>query len=429
MNAATTSANATGIAQSDLGLVAFDDGDFTVTDGWVTIKGGSIDLDDLPSLAQYQALARSTAGTGAPEAVSFTTIVENGGAIVDGDFAGEVAAVSDPGEALIKTGVGTYAYSNVTNSREANSILKTDANSQLDLTKLALEGNTAFDVDSSKVRLTTQGGVVAYEVIGSNTDNTVHTFTGNQFGFGGADATPSTSNDNGSSQNTVPAIASDYIYTKTIESANKGANFTGIVLDNASSYFNYVSDSSLGKIGFVAQGSTSLVITPDTLMPGNANAYNIGTETNRFDEINANRMKADIFDGVATSAQYADLAEKFTADHKYQPGTVLMFGGPKEVTISIGENNKAVAGVVSLSPAYLMNNALTSEDSVEVAMMGRVPCRVVGKIRKGDMLVTSKENGVATASEDPTLGTVIGKALQNYDSDQIGEIEIVVGKL
>ena len=75
-----------------------------------------------------------------------------------------------------------------------------------------------------------------------------------------------------------------------------------------------------------------------------------------------------------------------------------------------------------------MNNALTSEDSVEVAMMGRV--RVVGKIRKGDMLVTSsKENGVATASEDPTLGTVIGKALQNYDSDQIGEIEIVVGKL
>ena len=140
-------------------------------------------------------------------------------------------------------------------------------------------------------------------------------------------------------------------------------------------------------------------------------------------------MKADIFDGVATSAQYADLAEKFTADHNYQPGTVLMFGGPKEVTISIGENNKAVAGVVSLSPAYLMNNALISEDSVEVAMMGRVPCRVVGKIRKGDMLVTSKENGVATASEDPKLGTVIGKALQNYDSDEIGEIEIVVGKL
>ena len=54
-----------------------------------------------------------------------------------------------------------------------------------------------------------------------------------------------------------------------------------------------------------------------------------------------------------------------------------------------------------LSSAYLMNNALTSEDSVEVALMGRQKCKVVGKIRKGDMLVISKENGVATASEDP----------------------------
>jgi len=430
MQAATTRANSTNILQSDLGLASFDSDDFDVTDGWVTIKGGSIDLDDLPSLAQYQALARSSAGTGAPEAVSFSTVVENGGGIVDGDFAGEVAAVSDPGEALIRTGAGTYGYSNVTNSREANSILKTDANSQLDLTKLALEGNTAFDVDASKVRLTTQGGVVAYEVIGSNTDNTVHTFTGNQFGFGGADATPSTSNDNGSAQNTVPALASDYIYAKTIEDGNKGSNFTGIVFGANSSYINPYDDSSEGKIGIVANGVTTVIASQEGLIPGGgASGINLGSSTKRFDEVHANRMKADIFDGVATSAQYADLAEKFQADHNYQPGTVLMFGGPKEVSISIGENNKAVAGVVSHSPAYLMNNALTTEDSVEVAMMGRVPCKVVGKIRKGDMLVTSKENGVATASEDPQLGTVIGKALQNYDSDEIGEIEIVVGKL
>jgi hypothetical protein len=76
-----------------------------------------------------------------------------------------------------------------------------------------------------------------------------------------------------------------------------------------------------------------------------------------------------------------------------------------------------------------MNNKLNSENSVELAMMGRVFCRVIGKIRKGDMLVTSKQNGVATASEEPKLGTVIGKALQSYDRDEIGEIEIVVGKL
>ena len=430
MQAATTRANSTNILQSDLGLASFDSDDFDVTDGWVTIKGGSIDLDDLPSLAQYQALARSSAGTGAPEAVSFSTVVENGGGIVDGDFAGEVAAVSDPGEALIRTGAGTYGYSNVTNSREANSILKTDANSQLDLTKLALEGNTAFDVDASKVRLTTQGGVVAYEVIGSNTDNTVHTFIGNQFGFGGADASPSTSNDNGSAQNTVPALASDYIYAKTIEDGNKGSNFTGIVFGASSSYINPYDDSSEGKIGIVANGVTTVIASQEGLIPGGgATGINLGSSTKRFDEVHANRMKADIFDGVATSAQYADLAEKFVADHNYQPGTVLMFGGPEEVTISIGENNRAVAGVVSQKPAYLMNNKLNSENSVELAMMGRVFCKVIGKIRKGDMLVTSKQNGVATSSEEPKLGTVIGKALQSYDRDEIGEIEIVVGKL
>ena len=72
---------------------------------------------------------------------------------------------------------------------------------------------------------------------------------------------------------------------------------------------------------------------------------------------------------------------------------------PEEVTISIGENNRAVAGVVS--KRILDEQQIKSENSVELAMMGRVSCRVIGKIRKGDMLVTSKQNGVATASEEP----------------------------
>ena len=57
MNAPTTRANATGIAQSDLGLVAFDDGDFTVTDGWVTLKEGSVDYPDLPDMATKTVMA------------------------------------------------------------------------------------------------------------------------------------------------------------------------------------------------------------------------------------------------------------------------------------------------------------------------------------------------------------------------------------
>ena len=280
----------------------------------------------------------------------------------------------------------------------------------------------------SKVRLTTQGGVVAYEVIVPTANNTVHTFQETHLDL--VEQMPaSTSNDAGSGVNTTPAIASDYIYAKTIEDGAKGSSFTGIVFGASSTYIDNYDDSSEGKIGLVAAGTTTVIATPHGLIPGGAGGspatnINIGDSSNRF-----NTMYATVFDGTATQAQYADLAEKFVADHNYQPGTVLMFGGPEEVTISIGENNRAVAGVVSQKPAYLMNNKLNSENSVELAMMGRVFCRVIGKIRKGDMLVTSKQNGVATASEEPKLGTVIGKALQSYDRDEIGEIEIVVGKL
>ena len=429
MNAATTRANSTGITQADLGLASFDSGDFTVTNGWVTLSSTGIDYADLPNLDQFQVIGRTTAGTGDPTAVSFGSVVTDGGGIVDGDFGTEVASAATPGEALIKTGAGAYAFTNVTKSRQANSIVKTDASGQIDLVSLALNGNKAFDVDSSKVRITTQGAVVAYEVIGSTTANTVHTFTGNQFGFGGADASASTSNDAGSGVNTTPAIASDYIYAKTIEDGAKGTSFTGIVFGPTSSYIQPYDDSTEGKIGFVAAGTTTVIATPQGLIPGGAGGnastnINMGDSSNRF-----NTMYATVFDGTATQAQYADLAEKFEADHNYAPGTVVMFGGSREVTISVGENNRAVAGVVSEKPAYLMNTALEGDNAIELAMMGRVFCKVVGKIRKGDMLVSSKQNGVATSSEEPKLGTVIGKALANYDSDEIGEIEIVVGKL
>jgi hypothetical protein len=64
-----------------------------------------------------------------------------------------------------------------------------------------------------------------------------------------------------------------------------------------------------------------------------------------------------------------------------------------------------------------------------IALVGRVPCKVVGKIRKGDLLITSGITGVAVAaSGDVKVGTIVGKALTNYDSDHIGTIEIAVGR-
>ena len=100
----------------------------------------------------------------------------------------------------------------------------------------------------------------------------------------------------------------------------------------------------------------------------------------------------------------------------------------KEVSISIGENNRAVAGVVSHSPAYLMNTALTSDDSVEVAMMGRVPCKVTGVVNKGDRLVSSNVPGHAMAGKDDIRWThVVGRALEKKLDDGEGIIEVIVG--
>ena len=124
----------------------------------------------------------------------------------------------------------------------------------------------------------------------------------------------------------------------------------------------------------------------------------------------------------------ADLAEYYEGDKEYEVGTVLVFGGEKEVTISTKHHDTRVAGVVSNTAAFAMYDACPGHKNL-VALQGRVPCRVVGKIQKGDLLVTSNIPGVAvSAGSNAAVGTVVGKALQTYDSDHIGAIEIAVGR-
>jgi hypothetical protein len=129
---------------------------------------------------------------------------------------------------------------------------------------------------------------------------------------------------------------------------------------------------------------------------------------------------------VASSAKYADVAENYVSDAHYPPGTVVEFGGDYEVTQATPDTPR-VAGVVSTDPAYLMNSHCVGNAVVAVALTGRVPCRVTGSVRKGDMMV-SAGGGVAKSSATPAMGSVIGKALGNFDGTE-GTIEIVVGRL
>jgi hypothetical protein len=121
------------------------------------------------------------------------------------------------------------------------------------------------------------------------------------------------------------------------------------------------------------------------------------------------------------------LAENYEADATYEPGTVMCFGGNKEVTVCNVADCTRVAGVVSTNPSYLMNSGQTGEHVAAVALQGRVPCKVTGQIRKGDLIVSAGD-GRGRANNDARAGTIIGKALADFDG-QDGVIEVVVGRV
>jgi len=164
-----------------------------------------------------------------------------------------------------------------------------------------------------------------------------------------------------------------------------------------------------------------------TVNSGAANAAIINGAGNAVGNIGSSSTYFEQLFAQATTALYADLAEVYEADTDYTPGTVVSFGGSKEVTISKSANDNTVAGVISANPSYLMNNGLTADHRAIVALTGRVPTNVTGTVSKGAMMV-SAGNGYAQACSTPAMGTVIGKALENFNGKS-GIIEIVVGRM
>lgn len=131
-------------------------------------------------------------------------------------------------------------------------------------------------------------------------------------------------------------------------------------------------------------------------------------------------LYANKFQGTATSAQYADLAEKYLPDADYEVGTVLVVGGEKEVTASsIGQR---AIGAVSENPAYMMNSGL--EGGIYVALKGRVPVKVSGPVKKGDRLVASS-NGTAVSTGSHATD-VFAIALESNLSTEVKLVECII---
>jgi len=145
---------------------------------------------------------------------------------------------------------------------------------------------------------------------------------------------------------------------------------------------------------------------------------NIGSASSYFNRIFA----------TATSALYADVAERFAADEVLSPGTVVELGGVNEITRAKAELTETVFGVISTRPAYTMNGGAGDDDThPAVAMTGRVPVQVIGQIRKGDRLVSAGEGKArAAAPGEATSFNVIGRSLVDKLSDGPGTVEAIV---
>jgi len=206
-----------------------------------------------------------------------------------------------------------------------------------------------------------------------------------------------------------------------------GANVSGTVA-NATYAISAGSATTAGTVTTAAQPNitsvgtlTSLTLTPTT-----------GTLTVPIITTGANTTAGTITGNWSLSAgsqlraTYADLAEYYAGDTNIEPGTVVEFGGTQEVQVCNSYMSRLVAGIVTTNPAYVMNSAIDCEYPIAIALQGRIPAKVKGPVKRGDMMVSSN-NGHAISSSSPTIGTVLGKALTDFNGDT-GIIEIMVGR-
>ena len=186
---------------------------------------------------------------------------------------------------------------------------------------------------------------------------------------------------------------------------------TGAVTGNVAGNVSSSGANTMGSL--VLSGN---ITTQDIIAASDA-TYDIGSSSAGYNTVYAK----------ATSAQYADLAEKYETDSNYDVGTVVIFGGEKEVTQSTISNDTRVAGVISEDPAYLMND---KSEGQAIALVGKVKCKVHGVVSKGDLLTTCGTHpGCAQKAISPVLGSVVGKAMENKEDAGESVILISVGRL
>tara|TARA_A100000164_G_scaffold303566_1_gene279303 strand:- start:30 stop:1508 length:1479 start_codon:yes stop_codon:yes gene_type:complete len=262
------------------------------------------------------------------------------------------------------------------------------------------------------------------------------------------------------------ALSGNANFTSTVRFGDAGftvgaANDLAVFIDSSGSGDEGVIDNTVGqKVRFKVKSSGGVTTEPFHvsavgLIPTTTATYDIGDTNYKFRNMYANsfiglatnatnlqvgsnyrtgdvnatnntvavrdssgNLAANTFNGISTSAKYADLAEKYTTDQHYPVGTLMTIGGEAEATACEGE--EICIGVISTKPAYLMNS---DSEGQAVALVGRVPVRITGPVNKGDKVYIA-QNG--TASAVTVLGDMIGIALETNDRHEETLVECIL---
>jgi len=481
LNSATTRANATSITQSDLGMASFSSSSFDVTSGWVALKANGITLASLQKIAKDTVLGNKTSALDSITEVGTGEVVTLGNGIKNESFTSSgVMIVTSASNGTNAAGTSLNGYSNqyavtaITQTGAASNIVKTldgvnvtnisgtisaspntAPDYQISITGISStaglvpgmtlsvnSGTGAFGTNPSIYSVSTNSIVVIAE--SANTGGTIN-FTANNNEAGGIDVkllkingtktisyttSPNTvkfwtpggyspikiaGTAIGNAQTTITGevVINDPNSKLTVTKVTSGTastelNLTGLLKLSSSSSLDLSTNNNVLRTRQITAG------TSDTTADESAT----GQITGNWSLIGASKLQAT----------YADLAEYYEGDQEYEPGTVLIFGGDKEVTTTTNINDTRAAGIVTTNPAYVMNQEQKGI-KICVALAGRVPCKVVGRVKKGDMLTTSGTHGYAVKALNPTLGSIIGKALEDKDYGETGVIEIAVGRL